>query len=290
MDPDLWLERGRCYTELKKWDESAADFASALEKLNIKADPWYTDPKGIPDQLAQNEELFSRAIKLRPKDRSLWIAKVRRLASQGKWRDAKIAVSRAIEIDPTDHYAWYSESVIRLETGDVEGYKKVCQEMLRRFGQSKETHLAERTAKTCLLIPDAVPDLKPVVQLAELAITGTEKNNNYKWYLLARGMADYRMGDLQTAINRLQKSLTPERELLYLDSIASLFIAMAQHKLGKPDEARQTLFKTFTLADQKFPKLNASGLGEDWADWLRFQIVRREAEALILRMDAHAAK
>jgi serine/threonine-protein kinase len=227
--------------------------------------------------------VFSRVIKLRPKDRSLWIAKVRRLASQGKWGDAEIAVAHAIDIDPSDHYAWYSDSVFRLETGDVEGYKKVCRDMLARFGQPKDAYLAERTSKTCLLVPDAVPDLKPVVQLAEFAITGTERNSAYKWFLLARGMADYRMGELQMAIDRLQKSLTPGQETLYLDSTASLFIAMAQHKLGKPDEARETLFKTFTLADQKIPKLGAGGLGEDWADWLRFQIVRREAEALILR-------
>jgi hypothetical protein len=95
-------------------------------------------------------------------------------------------------------------------------------------------------------------------------------------------MADYRMGELQVAVERLQKCLTPGQEAIYLDSLASLFIAMAQHKLGKNDEARQTLFKTFTLVEQSFPKLNPAGLGGDWADWLRFQVVRREAEALIL--------
>ena len=57
---------------------------------------------------------------------------------------------------------------------------------------------------------------------------------------------------------------------------------MAQKRLGQVDEAQQSLLKARVLMEEKGPKLDRGPLlGTDWADWLRFQIVRREAEALV---------
>src|SRR5262249_48871897 len=153
---------------------------------------------------------------------------------------------------------WFCDAPLLLEIGDREGYKRVCREMLTRFGKTKDPILAGRTAKTCLLAQDAVTDLAPVLELADRAITGTEMNPMYKWFLLARGMADYRSGEFAVAVDRLQKCLTSGKEIVYLDGTAELFLAMAQHKLGKTEEARQTLLKVYTLAEQKIPKLDKS--------------------------------
>src|SRR5262249_53011744 len=155
--------------------------------------------------------------------------------------------ARVIRLDPSDHETWYSESVLRLQLGDLPGYRRACREMLARFGQTKDVVVAERTAKTCLLAADAVDDLQPVIRLAEQAVTATEKSAGYRWFLLARGMADYRAGEFAAAVERLGKCVAPGAEELYRDATAHLFLAMAHSRLHHPNEARVALEKGCAL-------------------------------------------
>jgi hypothetical protein len=209
-----------------------------------------------------------------------------------------------LELDPSDHLSWYSEAVLHLQFGDEAGYRRACREMLARFGQAKEDFIAERTAKTCLLAPGAVADLAPVVRLAEQAVAigtkgkeyagsvalgpqivvgavATGENKEYRWFLLARGMADYRTGGYTAALDRLRDCLKPGAEDLYRDTTVHLFLAMTHHRLKQPKEALAELEKARALMDEKFPKPEREGLASNWGDWLRCQLFRREAEALL---------
>src|SRR5262249_33048188 len=149
-----------------------------------------------------------------------------------------------------DHWSWYCQAPLLLEIGDMDGYRRVCQELLTRFGKTNEAYIAERAAKTCLLVPNAVPNLSPVLQLAERAVTGTEKQAIYRWFLLARGMADYRAGRFAGAVDPLRKSLSPRGQEVYLDGMAYLFLALAHHRMGQAEEARQSLAKARALSEK----------------------------------------
>src|SRR5262249_50106459 len=232
-DADLWVERGRCYAEAGQPDKAAADFVKAVEILPESPAPWTADRGGIDDELVLRPDLFDRVAKLRPKDKQLRIAKVRRHAERGQWREAAAAMAKVIELDPADHWSWYCQAPLLLEIGDMDGYRRVCQELLTRFGKTNEAYIAERAAKTCLLVPNAVPNLSPVLQLAERAVTGTEKQAIYRWFLLARGMADYRAGRFAGAVDPLRKSLSPRGQEVYLDGMAYLFLALAHHRMGQ---------------------------------------------------------
>jgi hypothetical protein len=95
-------------------------------------------------------------------------------------------------------------------------------------------------------------------------------------------MADYRQGEFAKAVDRLRLSVSPGAEVAYLDGTAYLFLAMAQQRLGRVEDARESMTKARAVADEKFPKVDRGQLlGADWADWLRFQIARREAEKLV---------
>jgi len=189
-----------------------------------------------------------------------------------------------LELNPSNHFLWHNDSVLLLQLGDVQGYRRDCREMLARFGQSSAPNVAERTAKTCLLAPGGVDDYGPVVRIAERALKGTEKHGDYKWFLLARGMADYRTAQYPGAIDWFRKSLSPGAEVPYRDGLAYLFLAMAQRQLGRADDARQALAKAHEMA-QRFPKLEG-GNQTSWPDWLRFHVVRREAEKVIVQKSA----
>ena len=128
-------------------------------------------------------------------------------------------------------------------------------------------------------------DLGPVLELADRAVTGTEQNIVYDWFLLARGMADYRAGQFANAIDCLNKVLSMNRDTPYrtdrsLPATAYLFLAMAHHHLGRVHEARHALNQATELMEQPCP-FAAGCRFFHYPDWLRFQLVRPEAERLV---------
>jgi tetratricopeptide (TPR) repeat protein len=270
-DSRIWRERGRIYAEFGQSDKAAADFAKALALWSNSA--------GTKDDLGQWDELFDRVVKLRPKDAQLWMARANRYGRRGQWPQAGADLAKAIDLDPSDHQAWFQSAAVRLQLGDVEGYRRACRQMLTRFGRTKDLYIADKTAKTCLLAPDAVSDLKPVTELAEQVVTGTENERCYCWFLLVRGMADYRHGRFASALTWIDKCLAADSkgQPVSLDATAGLMAAMAHHQLGRRQRASEALDKAVKLMEQQ----PAGAPDFDWDDRLRFQIVRREAEALV---------
>src|SRR5262249_7024902 len=98
----------------------------------------------------------------------------------GRFQEAEQTYQEAIGLDPSDHWNWVHDAPLRLLLDDVEGYRQDCREMLARFSRTDDPTVADRTAKACLLLPDAVGDLAPVLQLAERAVTGTQHHWGYR--------------------------------------------------------------------------------------------------------------
>jgi tetratricopeptide (TPR) repeat protein len=197
------------------------------------------------------------------------------------YKDFEQQCQKGIERDPSDHWNWYCEAPLCLQRGDIRGYCRVCREMLARFSQTDDPAIAERTAKTCLLRPGAVSDIRPVRQLADRAITGTEQHKFYRYFLLTKAMADYRAGDFLNAIARVNKSLSMGHDARYSGSrnpcvpgTAYSLLAMAHHQLGHAIEARQALDQATQLMGPKYGVT-------DWLNWLGFRLVYREAEELL---------
>jgi WD40 repeat protein/serine/threonine protein kinase/predicted Zn-dependent protease len=279
--PGLFSERAGLYVRRGEWDQATADYARALELTAAPGDPWRSDGDSIADRIARADEVFTRVARLRPTDRRLWVARARRFANRAQWREAAPALARAVELDPSDHFGWYCQAALCLELDDAEGYRRACREMLARFRDTDNPNVAERTAKTCLLVPDAVADLAPVVDLVGRATTGREQHGDYPWFLLCRGLADYRAGRFADAVDRLDRCLAAGGRAPYRDVLAHLVLAMAHHKQGHADDARKALEKARALVDQGLPKPDKEGLGSDWHDWLHCRILQREAEALV---------
>jgi WD40 repeat protein/serine/threonine protein kinase/tetratricopeptide (TPR) repeat protein len=280
-DPDLLVERGRCYAGLKQWDKASQDFDKALELLS--GQPASALQRGeICQELAQSDDLFDALTRLRPKDPQPWLARVNYYAPRKQWKKAAEALAKMVQLAPDDTLYWIQLAPLYLELKDVESYRRVCGEMLKRFGESDQLVTCRRTAMTCLLVADAGVDRQLPLQLADRGVAGSGSQTNDKWFPLVKGMADYRAGQFASAIGWLEKSLTPGAENIYLDGTAYLFLAMAHHGLRHGEEAQQALNKARYLMNERFPKADrGQTLGAAWAEWLRFHIVRREAEALV---------
>jgi len=145
--------------------------------------------------------------------------------------------------------------------------------MVTRFGEAKDAGVAHLTVKACLLLPDAVSDLKPVLRLAERAeLPG--------WFATTSGMADYRAGNYTGALKRLRQAIVPVDDYPAREALNHLFLAMAHHQLGHADEATRALAQARAVEGRVKPQ-RAERPDLDEIEWLRVEIVRREAEALI---------
>jgi tetratricopeptide (TPR) repeat protein len=211
------------------------------------------------------------------------------LARHGRWTEAAADAAKAIELDPADHTLYHGLATLLLAAGDLEGYQRQCQLIVARFAGTNDILIADRMAKTCLILPSSGADSGVVSQWVETAITGSGTNTeSLAWNELLKGVAEYRLGHFAEATEWTQKVLKanprPER-----DAEAWLVLAMARQQLNQASEARTAWDKGVEIVNTKLPKLESGGIGDTWFDWIIVQRLMGEAKALI-EGDAAATK
>jgi tetratricopeptide (TPR) repeat protein len=184
-----------------------------------------------------------------------------------QWDEAARLYEEAVAAPNASGRTWQRYALLRLQRGDQEGYRTVCARIIDRFGKSTNTSVANDTAWTCALGPEALPDLKPVVELARLAVRTDATHANRS----TLGAILYRAGQYKEAVAELNEAI----KLSNKGGAAAdfFFLAMAHYRLGQADEARQWLHR----ARQELEK-NPPGF---WSEQVELQLFRREAEALI---------
>jgi Flp pilus assembly protein TadD len=143
--------------------------------------------------------------------------------------------------------------------------------------------MAERTAKVCTLAPGAVADFGVVERLAQVAVTGTEQHSYYHYFVLAKGLTEDRAGRHAEAVQWLER-FAPKADRGYdFDAIAFAALAMAQHRLGRTDEAKESLAKAQAIVARNIPDRSEGRpfRAGNWHDWLHAEILVREAEGLV---------
>ncbi len=135
---------------------------------------------------------------------------------------------------------------------------------------------AERAIKGCLLRPGAI-DLGelPGDLLAQSLNDGTFPEESRSWGWSSRALLAYRSGDAESAVKHITQSeqLNPADHNNHAINLAVL--ALAQHQLQHPDEARQALDE----AAEVIQRLQA--IDKNNSDLLIAEILFREAEALM---------
>jgi eukaryotic-like serine/threonine-protein kinase len=203
------------------------------------------------------------------------------LARFGRWDEALAAIGKAAELEPAnERYAYYA-ATLHLRGGDDAGYRRDCRAMLERFQDTQAPEVAYRTAKTCVLLPDAVPDFDRVQKLADRAVTGTEKHRYYRWFVLLKGLAEYRADRPAEALKWLER-FAPNADGVHTDATAFAVRAMAQHRLGQKEQARAALHSAQVIFAAKMPDPGAGRpFDVGWYEWLHCQIFLREAEVIL---------
>jgi serine/threonine protein kinase/tetratricopeptide (TPR) repeat protein len=206
---------------------------------------------------------------------------------QGKFREARDDLEKAVALDPSDHYHWYYLACLRLNLGDEPGYRNAAQSMFERFSDSTKREVADRTAKTCLLAPVPVGGVDQLTELADRSIANTAPSPQVPWFRMCKAMAEYRAGHYAASREWLAKAHTITQG--YMPATLDMFDAMAQFHLGETDAARAAFRAAADHVDKELIKPGVDDLTGDAIDCVVAQIIRREGEAL-LGMNAPATR
>lgn len=157
-------------------------------------------------------------------------------------------------------------ALLRLRLGQIDSYREHCEALLRSQ--------IPRFSTACLVAPGAVKDLSLVLNYFEANSTRLPSLLNC---FSLKAACEYRIGRVKEARDTL-KTVSAEKR-----SPGDLFfLAMIQHRLGEPDEARQTL----AAAVKQFEELQRPSATNDnptpsftWQHRIVFDALRAEAEA-----------
>jgi WD40 repeat protein/serine/threonine protein kinase/tetratricopeptide (TPR) repeat protein len=199
-------------------------------------------------------------------------------AHRGDWSGVAAVYTELLKLEPNHPWLWYEVAVVQAHLGHKEEYRRLCREMLERFGDTEDPTIADCTSKTCVLLAGPTEDRNKLARLLDLAGTKRPDQRGMPWVLMARGLADYRAGRWADAAGWLEKSLAKQTSV-YVQASAHFLLAMTQQRLGQSEAARATLARAREITERQVPTLEKSGTF--WHDWLINDLLRREAETLL---------
>jgi len=206
--------------------------------------------------------------------------------AQAAYRKAAADTARlfAANDGPKDPLVWLEHACLQLQLGDTAGYHKLCTRMFQRFAKNKHAGDITTLTRTCLLGPDALSDMAPVLGLAQARAAMITDADSAQ----VLGLACYRAGQHDKAVDILEKALRTYPDWNY-NACNWLVLAMARRQLGHTAECKRLLKKAQGwITDKLHDTSHATDFvprGWHWREWLMLQLLLREAEALVQDSD-----
>jgi eukaryotic-like serine/threonine-protein kinase len=203
-------------------------------------------------------------------------------ARTGRWKEAVDDLRKWMEADSDNHKAYQFLGVLLAQLGDERAYRELCGRIRVRFGRvADDPSIADRMAKTCMILPFAADDHLTETRLADVAMQLGEGYAVQGWFRLCKGLAEYRQGNYASAVEWIKKALQEKGATPRRDAEALMVLAMAQHRLGKPQEASQAFAEGTRIGLGTISPRLAEDLGQGWVDWLIASALMREAKNLL---------
>jgi WD40 repeat protein/serine/threonine protein kinase/tetratricopeptide (TPR) repeat protein len=241
----------------------------ALEAAELLRQPPLPGPAAIlVFTPAEAAAIWTRVLKAKPDLRVALNERAEAYAGLAQWDKAAADYNKVIGPEPPND-AWFQLACVRLLAGDTEGYAQLRRQVRERAAGTKDPALAYIASRICMLSPQALTEPAQLVRWAGQAVASQPKSAGY---LHTLGAAHYRAGEWDQAVQRCRESL--EADLGWRGAALNWpVLAMAHHRLGHADEARQCLSKVgLWMVGQR---------GMHPPDSLEFTVLYREAEALL---------
>jgi Flp pilus assembly protein TadD len=276
----VWTQRGMYYITRSQWDRAAADFAHALE-LEPGDRTWPSSRIRWLLELVPSDRLYAKLLELRPHDGRLWTGRGRYYALRNRWDQAAGDLARGVESAPPDSEEWFEHACLRVLVGDREGYRRLVRSMQQRAAGTNDYFVTSILVRSCNLASEPVVEPDQVVGWAEQAVGG----RSMPWAINLLGTALYRAGRFEEAINRLGELITRSSgnpETGPAGAQVRLVMAMAHQRMGNATQARALLDEVVRWWNNVEAAKTDGAVSLPPPEWLWLQVLRHEAEALIL--------
>ena len=189
------------------------------------------------------------------------------LASEKRWPEVVTAYARAARLASDEIRLLYFIAMAQMAAGDLEAHRQTCNDMLDRFGK-------EPTAETAAwILSAALADNR--LDSAELIRTAKATGDPKS---LAHALC--RAGQYEESL----KAFPPGMIEFTGRALDWLFIAIAQHGAGKPDDARESLKKARKWIGIANGKPERPGNPDAWNGWwerVEVSVLLAEVENLL---------
>ena len=296
----------------------AVDFAERLKEANVLLDS--ARANADEQRWAAAYEQYTKAARLQPDHYLVWSGRGSMYLRLGLWNQAGADYAKALQLGaPPNNPSWWGVPQLCLFTGHPEAYRIACREMLRHAEHTTDFFFIYPALRSCLASESPVVDPQELARLAEAAL-GTDpfgmlgpfpdssqgglgpkpppnhqgqpprhdlipppvsRQRLLQYYVV--GLAEYRAGHIQRAIERLRESARMEPQGP-AHAFASPVLAMACYRAGRADDVRQALQQSGQTIDQWLRSMVNGRVGMmpvGWFDFVEFCLLYREAYLLI---------
>jgi WD40 repeat protein len=219
-----------------------------------------------------------------PEDRLLRFHRGYAYAALASWESASLDLTKCMDGTVRDVRCWYLCALVQLARNDLEGYRRVCQDAVARFGDDWDHHreavlwmiaLADQGEFDASTLPRPIIGLKDWPSERRFAI---------------QGAAEYRAGLLKEARKHLEKDGLERSGIVTINGTDMawrgqrlLLLAMCHYRLGEFGEARQRYLQALKHF-RDFPRMgrrNSPDLSwEGWDGQLTLRLLKQEADRL----------
>lgn len=169
----------------------------------------------------------------------------------------------------------YMSALMQVANGDSVAYRQQCRAIVQPAHTAVGPAYSTLFAWVCVLAPDALDDYSPALALAEQALA---KDPGKQFFRTVRGGLLLRAGRFEESRQQLDAATKAEPDPTNSSAYASYLLAMAEHRLGHADPARQWLARGNQQMDAELTDPEVYRL---WTRRLILQLLRAEATGLV---------
>jgi tetratricopeptide (TPR) repeat protein len=196
-------------------------------------------------------------------------------AGLGHWKEAAQDMLQAVDSGSEDLVVWNGAAILCLWTGDSPRYRRLCDELLRHFGDIKDVVRSSGLAYLCSLGPEPSHDLHLAIAMARRLVEGRPSDSEQRTIY---GAVLYRAGEHADAIRQLEESIRLNGNGGTLADW--LFLSLASQRLGRDEEGRRWLAKAEERIDADHQPVPGKPAPQ-WTLPLHNEILRAEARSLL---------
>jgi len=235
----LLYKRAAKYIASEQWDLAKADWVRMIAMQ--------------PDQVQQAFDIFRNA---------------------ERWSEAAAFGQILSDQNPRNTILWVKVAPLAVLSDDDAIYKQLCRRVLELYREAPTAESVHPLIKACLLKRGTIDISELPLDTFPTSLDSTAPDWLPPWFWGTRAMLAYRSGDADAAVKYVNQS-EQHQPNDYAHAMNLTILAMAQHELQHPDEARIAVEE----ATQLIERLRAGDRNHH--DLLIAEILFREAEALI---------